>query len=56
MSIAIELRKAICVHINGVQLPYLCFVNRLCSVLSSHSASLKVPHCDNVTVLLVGLT
>ena len=43
MSIAVGQRKAMCVHINREQLPYLCFVTRLCSVLSLHSASLKFP-------------
>jgi hypothetical protein len=32
MSIAVGQRKAMCVHINRAQLPYLCFVMRICSV------------------------
>jgi hypothetical protein len=43
MSIAVGQRKAMCVHINREQLLYLCFVMRLCSVSSLHSASLKFP-------------
>jgi hypothetical protein len=43
MNIAIEQRKAMYVHSNRVQLPYLCYVIRLCSVSSLHSASLKFP-------------
>ena len=40
-------------HINSVQLPYLCFVIRLFSVTSLHSASLKLSDWDSVTVVLV---
>jgi len=53
MSIAVGQRKAMCVHINREQLPYLCFVMRLCSVSSLHSSSLKFWHWDSVTVVLV---
>jgi hypothetical protein len=53
MNIAIEQRKAMCVHINRVQLPYLCFVIRLCSVSSFPSASLKLPDWKSVSVALV---
>jgi len=53
MNIAIEQRKAMCVHINRVQLPYLCCVIRLYSVSSVHSASLKFPDWDSGTVVLV---
>jgi len=53
MSIAVGQRKAMCVHINRVELLYLCFVTRLCSVLSLHSASLKFPQWDSVTAVLV---
>jgi hypothetical protein len=53
MNIAIVQRKSMCVDINREQLPYLCFVFRLCSVSSLHSASLKLPHWDSVTVVLV---
>jgi len=56
MNIAIEQRKAIYVHINSVQLPYLCFVVRVCSVSSLHSASLKFPELNNVPVVRVSLT
>jgi len=42
-----------CVHINKEQLPYLCFVITLCSLSSLHSASLRFPHWDSVTVVLV---
>ena len=37
MNIAIEQRKAMCVHINREQLPYLRFVIMLCSLSSVHS-------------------
>jgi hypothetical protein len=49
MNIAMEKRKAICVHITRVQVPYLCFVIRMCSVSSLHSASLKFPDWDSGT-------
>jgi hypothetical protein len=55
MNIAIGQRKAICVHITRVQLLYLCFVIRLCSLSSIHSASLMFPDWDKVTVVLVSL-
>jgi len=53
MSIAVGQRKAMCLHINREQLLYLCFVTRLCSVSSLHSASLKFPNWDSVTAVLV---
>ena len=55
MSIAVGQRKAMCVHINREQLLYLYFVMRICSVSSLHSASLKFPLWDSVTVVLVSL-
>jgi len=55
MSIAIEQMKAMCGHINREQLPYLCFVIKLCSVSFLHSASLRFPDWDSVTVVLVCL-
>ena len=48
MNIAIKQRKAMCVHIHRVQSPYFCFVIKLCSVTSFHSAGLKVSHWDSV--------
>jgi hypothetical protein len=56
MSIAVGQRKAMCVHINRAQLLYLCFVMRLCFVSTLHSASLKFPLWDSMTVVLVSLT
>ena len=53
MSIAVAQRKAMCVHINREQLPYLCFVMRLCSVSSLYSAIPKFPDLNNVVELLV---
>jgi len=53
MSIAVGQRKAMCVHINRELLPNLCFVIKLCSLSSLHSASLRFPHWDSVTVVLV---
>ena len=44
------------VHINRVPLPLLCFVVRVCSVSSLHSASLKFPEWKYVPVVLVSLT
>jgi hypothetical protein len=55
MNIAIEQRKAICVHFTRVQLPYLRFVIRLCSISSAHSASLKLLDWNSVTAVLVSL-
>jgi len=55
MNIAIAQMKDMCVHINSVQVPYLYFVIRMCSVSSLHSASLKFPDWNNVTVVLVSL-
>ena len=55
MSIAIEQMKAMCGHINRELLPYLCFVIKLCSVSFLHSASLRFPDWDSVTVVLVCL-
>jgi hypothetical protein len=55
MNIAIEQRKAMYVHINRGQLPYLCFVIRMCSVSSLHSASMTFPDCDSVKVVLVSV-
>jgi hypothetical protein len=55
INIAIEQRKAIDVHINRVQLSYRCSVIRLRSVSSLHSAILKFPDWDNVTVVLANL-
>ena len=59
MNIAIEQRKAMYVHITRVQVPYLCFVIRLCSVISLHSANLKVSRlgqCDSGTCKLTLLS
>jgi hypothetical protein len=56
INVAIEQRKARCVHITRVQLPYLCCVMMLCSVPSVHSASLKIVYWNSVTVVLVSLS
>jgi len=55
MNIAIEQMKDMYVYINRVQLPYLCFEIRMCSISSLHSASLKLPDWNSVTVVLVSL-
>ena len=55
MNIAIEQRKAMHVHITRVQVPYLCFVIRMCSVIIITQREPEVSEWDNVTVVLVSL-